>query len=115
MKKVEICGVDTSTLEVLSEEEKRRLLRLAHEGDADARERLILGNLRLVLSVSGRFNPKNESADDLFQVGCIGLIKAIDNFNLDMDVRFSTYAVPTVIESRNNNHTLHIIMVFIVL
>ena len=108
MKKVEICGVDTSTLEVLSEEEKRRLLKLAHEGDNAARERLILGNLRLVLSVSGRFNPKNESADDLFQVGCIGLIKAIDNFNLDMDVRFSTYAVPMIIgelrrHQRDNN------------
>ena len=97
MKKVEICGVDTSTLKTLTEEEKRRLLKLAHEGDMEAREKLILGNLRLVLSVSGRFSPKRDSADDLFQVGCIGLIKAIDNFNLDMDVRFSTYAVPMII------------------
>ena len=97
MKKVEICGIDTSTLTTLSEEEKRRLLRLAQGGDKDARDKLIMGNLRLVLSVSGRFNPKRESADDLFQVGCIGLIKAIDNFNLDMDVRFSTYAVPMII------------------
>ena len=97
MKKVEICGIDTSTLTTLSEEEKRRLLRLAQGGDRAARDKLIMGNLRLVLSVSGRFNPKRESADDLFQVGCIGLIKAIDNFNLDMDVRFSTYAVPMII------------------
>ena len=96
LKRVEICGVDTSTLKTLSEEEKRRLLKLAHEGDREAREELIMGNLRLVLSVSGRFNPKRDSADDLFQVGCIGLIKAIDNFNLDMDVRFSTYAVPMI-------------------
>ena len=97
MKKVEICGVDTSALPTLREEEKRRLLALAHEGDNDAREKLIMGNLRLVLSVASRFNPKNDSCDDLFQVGCIGLIKAIDNFNLDMDVRFSTYAVPMII------------------
>jgi len=97
LKKVEICGVDTSTLVTLSEEEKRRLLRLAQSGDSEARDRLIMGNLRLVLSVSGRFNPKRDSADDLFQVGCIGLIKAIDNFNLDMDVKFSTYAVPMII------------------
>lgn len=97
MNKVEICGVDTSTLKTLSEEEKRRLLRLAREGDKEAREKMILGNLRLVLSISGRFNPKRDSPDDLFQVGCIGLIKAIDNFNLDMDVKFSTYAVPMII------------------
>ena len=70
---------------------------MAQSGDSEARDRLIMGNLRLVLSVSGRFNPKRDSADDLFQVGCIGLIKAIDNFNLDMDVRFSTYAVPMII------------------
>jgi RNA polymerase sporulation-specific sigma factor len=97
MKKVEICGIDTSTLTTLTETEKRRLLRLAQSGDSEARDKLIMGNLRLVLSVSGRFNPKHDSADDLFQVGCIGLIKAIDNFNLDMDVRFSTYAVPMII------------------
>ncbi len=95
--KVEICGVDTSRLKTLSEEEKKHLLRLSREGDKEARERLILGNLRLVLSVSGRFNPKKDSADDLFQVGCIGLIKAIDNFNPDFDVKFSTYAVPMII------------------
>ena len=86
--KVEICNVDTSTLLTLKEDEKRELLRRTRDGDKEAREKLILGNLRLVLSVVGRFNPKNESADDLFQVGCIGLIKAIDNFNPDFDVRF---------------------------
>jgi RNA polymerase sporulation-specific sigma factor len=95
--KVEICGIDTSNLKTLSEEEKRRLLRLSGEGDSDARCALVMGNLRLVLSVVGRFNPKHDGADDLFQVGCIGLIKAIDNFNLEMDVRFSTYAVPMII------------------
>ena len=95
--KVEICGVDTSKLKTLREEEKRRLLEKARMGDMDSRSALVMGNLRLVLSVVGRFNPKKESVDDLFQVGCIGLIKAIDNFNLDMDVRFSTYAVPMII------------------
>jgi len=95
--KVEICGVDTSMLKTLTEEEKKELLRRSREGDLEAREKLIMGNLRLVLSVSGRFNPKRDSADDLFQVGCIGLIKAIDNFNPDFDVRFSTYAVPMII------------------
>ena len=97
VNKVEICGVDTSSLVTLSESEKRELLRLSAAGDEDARGRLVMGNLRLVLSVIGRFNPKGESIDDLFQVGCIGLIKAIDNFNLDLDVRFSTYAVPMII------------------
>ena len=95
--KVEICGVDTSKLRTLREEEKRRLLEKARMGDMESRSALVMGNLRLVLSVVGRFNPKKESVDDLFQVGCIGLIKAIDNFNLDMDVRFSTYAVPMII------------------
>ena len=95
--KVEICGVDTSTLAILKEDEKRELLLRAQSGDMQARERLILGNLRLVLSVSGRFHSKCDSADDLFQIGCIGLIKAIDHFNLDLDVRFSTYAVPMII------------------
>lgn len=95
--KVEIANVDTSTLMTLKEDEKRELLKKVKEGDREAREKLILGNLRLVLSVVGRFNPKHDSADDLFQVGCIGLIKAIDNFNPDFDVRFSTYAVPMII------------------
>ena len=97
LNKVEICGVDTSKLVTLSENEKKELLRLSRAGDEAARSALVMGNLRLVLSVIGRFNPKKESVDDLFQVGCIGLIKAIDNFNLDMDVRFSTYAVPMII------------------
>ncbi len=95
--KVEICGVNTSELKSLSEREKRELLERSQRGDIDARSELIMGNLRLVLSVISKFNAKNESADDLFQVGCIGLIKAIDNFNLDLDVRFSTYAVPMII------------------
>ena len=95
--KVEICNVDTSTLKTLTEDEKQELLRRTRAGDVKAREELILGNLRLVLSVVGRFNPKRDSADDLFQVGCVGLIKAIDNFNPDFAVRFSTYAVPMII------------------
>ncbi len=97
INKVEICGVNTSGLKTLSEAEKRELLKKVAAGDRDARSELVMGNLRLVLSVVGRFNPKRESVDDLFQVGCIGLIKAIDNFNLDLDVRFSTYAVPMII------------------
>lgn len=98
INKVEICGVDTSQLKTLTEIEKQELLKRSKAGDALAREELIMGNLRLVLSVVGRFNPRSgECADDLFQVGCIGLIKAIDNFNLDLDVRFSTYAVPMII------------------
>jgi RNA polymerase sporulation-specific sigma factor len=96
-KLVEICGVDTSELKTLREEEKRELLVRAQAGDLAARDELTMGNLRLVLSVIQRFNPKNESIDDLFQVGCLGLLKAIDNFNLDMEVRFSTYAVPMII------------------
>ncbi len=95
--KVEICGINTASLKTLAEDEKRVLLKRAHSGDMNARCEMVMGNLRLVLSVVSRFNPKKESADDLFQVGCIGLIKAIDNFNLDMDVRFSTYAVPMII------------------
>ena len=95
--KVEISGIDTAKLKTYTEEEKRELLIKAREGDMSAREALVIGNLRLVLSVIGKFNQKKESVDDLFQVGCIGLIKAIDNFNLDLDVRFSTYAVPMII------------------
>jgi len=95
--KVEICGVNTSELKSLTEAEKRELLHRARAGDDEARCALVMGNLRLVLSVISKFNPKSDSPDDLFQVGCIGLIKAIDNFNLDMDVRFSTYAVPMII------------------
>ena len=95
--KVEICGVNTSTLKVLTEQEKMALLRRMQEGDRHAREQLVSGNLRLVLSVIQRFNGRGENPDDLFQVGCIGLIKAIDNFDLTLDVRFSTYAVPMII------------------
>lgn len=97
LNKVEICGVDTSELITLKEEEKRELIARAREGDAVSREQMVMGNLRLVLSIIQRFNPKKESMDDLFQVGCIGLIKAIDNFNLQMEVKFSTYAVPMII------------------
>ena len=97
INKVEICGVDTSKLKTLSEERKRELLKLAKAGDTSAREELIVGNLRLVLSIIQRFNLKGASANDLFQVGCIGLIKSIDNFNLDFDVKFSTYAVAMII------------------
>ena len=94
--KVEICGVNTSRLRVLSQEEMDRLLRLAKAGDRKAREQLIEGNLRLVLSVIQRFEKRGESPYDLFQVGCIGLIKAISNFDPDKQVRFSTYGVPMI-------------------
>lgn len=95
--KVEICGVNTSLLPVLKEEEKMRLLKLARDGDGSAREKLISGNLKLVLSVIQRFSSRGENPDDLFQIGCIGLIKAIDNFDITLNVRFSTYAVPMII------------------
>ncbi|MDE6108037.1 MAG: RNA polymerase sporulation sigma factor SigG [Oscillospiraceae bacterium] len=95
--KVEICGVNTSKLKVLKNDEMMELLRKTKEGDQVAREKLIEGNLRLVLSVIQRFDRRGENADDLFQVGCIGLIKAIDNFNVDLDVKFSTYGVPMII------------------
>lgn len=92
--KVEICGVNTSKLAVLSGAEKAELLRRTKEGDQKAREALINGNLKLVLSVIRRFSSRGENPDDLFQVGCVGLIKAIDNFDTTLDVKFSTYAVP---------------------
>lgn len=95
--KVEICGINTAKLKVLSSEEKKELLKLSKEGDETARQKLIDGNLRLVLSIIQRFTNRNENLDDLFQVGCIGLIKAIDNFNTELDVKFSTYAVPMII------------------
>ncbi|MBO7341616.1 MAG: RNA polymerase sporulation sigma factor SigG [Clostridia bacterium] len=95
--KVEICGVNTSKLKTLTDEEKRDLLQKSQAGDSAARDELIYGNLRLVLSISQRFSGRRESADDLFQVGCIGLVKAVDNFNLALDVKFSTYAVPMII------------------
>ena len=95
--KVEICGVDTATLPVLTNERMRELFPLVHGGDRAAREEFIRGNLRLVLSVVQRFSNRGENADDLFQVGCIGLIKALDNFDVSQNVRFSTYAVPMII------------------
>lgn len=95
--KVEICGVNTSKLKVLSDEDKKTLLNRVKTGDSKARETLFDGNLRLVLSIIQRFSGRRENMDDLFQVGCIGLIKAIDNFNTELDVKFSTYAVPMII------------------
>ena len=97
MGKVEICGVDTASLPVLKEEQMRRLFDRIALGDWGAREDFIQGNLRLVLSVIQRFHKRGENVDDLFQVGCIGLMKAIDNFDVTLDVRFSTYAVPMII------------------
>ena len=95
--KVEICGVNTAKLKNLTDEEKKDLLKRTKEGDSEARRQLIDGNLRLVLSIIQRFTNRRENMDDLFQVGCIGLIKAIDNFNTELDVKFSTYAVPMII------------------
>ena len=95
-RKVELCGMDTSQLPVLSEAEKSRLIEAAHNGDQDARQQMIQGNLRLVLSVVQKFASRGENLDDLFQVGCIGLIKAIDNFDPSQKVRFSTYGVPMI-------------------
>lgn len=97
INKVEICGVNTSKLPVLKNDEMRELLIKMRNGDNEARDKFIKGNLRLVLSVIQRFNNRGEFVDDLFQVGCIGLIKAIDNFDLSQNVRFSTYAVPMII------------------
>ena len=95
--KVEICGVNTAKLQTLSDEEKHELLLKSREGNEEARQKLIYGNLRLVLSIIQRFGGRGENPDDLFQVGCIGLVKAVDNFNLELDVKFSTYAVPMII------------------
>ena len=95
--KVEICGINTARLEILKNDEMMELLRRTKQGDMAARERLIRGNLRLVLSVIQRFSSRGENADDLFQVGCVGLIKAIDNFDINQPVRFSTYGVPMII------------------
>jgi len=97
INKVEICGVNTTKLPILSNEEKKELLIKIKNGDKKAREKFINGNLRLVLSVVQRFSGRAESADDLFQIGCIGLIKAIDNFDISLNVQFSTYAVPMII------------------
>jgi RNA polymerase sporulation-specific sigma factor len=97
LNKVEICGVNTAKLPLLNNEEKEALFARIQEGDRDARELYIKGNLRLVLSVIKRFGSSSENADDLFQIGCIGLIKAIDNFDATLNVKFSTYAVPMII------------------
>ena len=97
INRVEICGVNTSKLPVLSNEEKDELLEKIKNGDKEAREKFINGNLRLVLSVVGRFSGRGENADDLFQIGCVGLIKAIDNFDITLNVQFSTYAVPMIV------------------
>lgn len=97
VNKVEICGVNTAKLPLLSNEEKDELFSRIVKGDSEARRIFIEGNLRLVLSIIKRFSSSNENVDDLFQIGCIGLIKAIDNFNVDLDVKFSTYAVPMII------------------
>lgn len=97
LQKVVICGVDTAGLPKLTAEENDRLMRALKEGDEEARERFIVGNMRLVLSLVKRFWAKNANADDVFQAGCVGLIKAIDNFDLKFNVKFSTYAVPMIL------------------
>ncbi len=97
INKVEICGVNTSKLPILKEDEMKRLMAEIKKGDMDARNEFIIGNLRLVLSVVQRFNNRGENPDDLFQIGCIGLIKALDNFDTEHGVKFSTYAVPMII------------------
>lgn len=97
INKVEICGVNTSKLPVLNRKEKQELLIKIKAGDEEARERFVNCNLRLVLSVVQRFMGRGELADDLFQIGCVGLIKAIDNFDINLQVQFSTYAVPMII------------------
>lgn len=97
LNKVEICGVNTSKLPVLNKEKKEELLKKIKDGDEEARTEFIKGNLRLVLSVIQRFYGRGENADDLFQIGCVGLIKAIDNFDLNQNVQFSTYAVPMIV------------------
>ena len=96
IKKVVICGVDTNKLPLLSNEEKQELLIKMKNGDTEAREKFIQGNLRLVLSVVQRFGGRGENLDDLFQIGCVGLIKAIDNFDIFLNVQFSTYAVQMI-------------------
>ncbi|MEE1314818.1 MAG: RNA polymerase sporulation sigma factor SigG [Faecalimonas sp.] len=113
LNKVEICGVDTSKLPILKEEEKKALFARIKAGDKEAKEEYIKGNLRLVLSVIRRFSNSNENADDLFQIGCVGLIKAINNFNTELDVKFSTYAVPMIIGEirrymRDNSNSIRV-------
>ena len=114
--KVEICGVNTAKLPILKESEKEELFAKIKQGDMAARETYIKGNLRLVLSVIKRFSNHNENVDDLFQIGCIGLIKSIDNFHPDMGVKFSTYAVPMNVPSRNYlKSTLILLSVIVIL
>lgn len=114
--KVEICGVNTAKLPILSNQEKEALFARIKAGDEEAKEQYIKGNLRLVLSVIKRFGNSNENPDDLFQIGCIGLIKSIDNFNPDMGVKFSTYAVPMNVSSRNYlKSTLILLSVIVIL
>ena len=117
--KVEICGVNTAKLPILKESEKEELFAKIKQGDMAARETYIKGNLRLVLSVIKRFSNHNENVDDLFQIGCIGLIKSIDNFNPDMGVKFSTYAVPMNVHSRNYLKStlilLSVIVIFLII
>ena len=114
--KVEICGVNTAKLPILKESEKEELFAKIKQGDMAARETYIKGNLRLVLSVIKRFSNHNENVDDLFQIGCIGLIKSIDNFNPDIGVKFSTYAVPINVPSRNYlKSTLILLSVIVIL
>lgn len=110
INKVEICGVNTAKLPVLTEKQKSELFVKIKNGDENARQEFIYGNLRLVLSVLQRFMSRGESVDDLFQVGCIGLIKALDNFDTSHGVKFSTYAVPMIIICRNqsNNELKHL-------
>jgi len=109
--KVEICGVNTSKIKVLSETEQKALLKRCREGDTEAREALINGNLRLVLSVIQSFKNRNENLDDLFQVGCIGLIKAINNFDPSQEVKLSTYAVPMTVECRAHFIVVHYVAI----
>lgn len=97
INKVEICGVNTSKLPLLTSQEKKELFVKIKEGDKEARETFIKGNLRLVLSIIQKFSGRGENPDDLFQVGCVGLIKAIDNFDITLNVQFSTYAVPMIV------------------
>ena len=116
LNKVEICGVNTAKLPLLSDGEKEVLFEKIKAGDEEAKEQYIKGNLRLVLSVIKRFSGSSENPDDLFQIGCIGLIKSIDNFNPDMGVKFSTYAVPMNVPSRNYlKSTLILLSVIVIL
>ena len=106
--KVEICGVNTSDLPLLKPAQAKELLVKIKSGDTQARETFIKGNLRLVLSIVQRFSQSGENLDDLFQIGCIGMIKAIDNFDISLNVQFSTYAVPMIIGDRNRRRNRHI-------